>query len=316
MKLYKTKLKTSLSICFATVLLAACGESDLDERFRGKIDEAKSQSSAAPTDENAAQAEPGVVVSDTGELATIDGVDYDLIFSDEFTGTELDASKWNTAYQWGTDLVINEEEQYYVNTQDDPDFGYDPFYFDGDALVITASETPAELSDKANGQSYLSGVITSTAKFTATYGYFEMRAKMPEGFGLWSAFWMLGADYVDLKPQLFVVEHDGGKPDSVFHNYNYHDADDNLHSPGQWEASAENVTTEFHTYGVRWEDQVLEFYVDGEAKYRVEGENVSSQAMYLIANLAVGGTWPGSPQSTTQFPAELTIDYIRAYTKR
>ncbi len=311
MKLYKINTNTSLSICLASFLLVACGDSDLDDRFRGKLNEIEAESSIASAEEV-----PGVTVSESGELATIDGAPYDKIFGDEFTGTVLDASKWNSGYQWGADLIINEEEQYYVNSQDDPEFGYEPFYFDGDALIITASETPAELSDKANGQSYLSGSITSTAKFTTTYGYLEMRAKMPEGFGLWSSFWMLGADYVDLKPQLFVVEHDGGKPDSVFHNYNYHDEDDNLRSPGQWEASAGNVTTEFHTYGIRWEEQLLEFYVDGVAKYRIEGENVSSQAMYLIANLAVGGTWPGSPQSSTQFPAELHIDYIRAYAKR
>ena len=332
MKLINTNINTRLSICLATVLLAACGESDLDDRFRSKIEEAKEQSVAGTVDETVAETidetpdstdqEPtgapvsDVLVSEAGDIVTIEDATYDKIFGDEFTGTSLDATKWNMGYQWGSDLIINEEEQHYVNTLDDPDFGYDPFYFDGDALVITAIETPAELSDKANGQSYLSGAITSSAKFTTTYGYIKMRAKMPEGFGLWSGFWMLGAEFVDLKPQLFVVEHDGGKPNSVFHNYNYHDEDGNLRSPGQWEVSAEDATTEFHTYGVRWEEQLLTFYVDGMPKYRIEGENVSSQAMYLIANLAVGGVWPGSPQSTTQFPAELHIDYIRAYTRR
>jgi len=333
MKYSITSMNTSLSICLATFLLVSCGgSSDLDNRFRGKIEAAKASDAAlaenseggettdtSEGEDNTEQTnEPirDVVVSADGQVVTIDGADYDLIFGDEFTGTAIDATKWNTSYQWGADFVINEEEQYYVSTLDDPDFGYDPFYFDGDALVITAVETPAELSEKANGQSYLSGSITSAAKFTTTYGYVEMRAKMPEGFGLWSGFWMLGADFVDLKPQLFVAEHDGGKPDSVFHNYNYHDADGNLRSPGQWEVSAAGVTTDFHTYGVQWEEQLLVFYIDGLPKYRIEGENVSSQAMYLIANLAVGGTWPGSPQSTTTFPAELSIDYIRAYSKR
>lgn len=324
MKLSKTSMNTSLSICLATLVLTGCGESDLDERFRSKIEQAKEQSMAEPVNETSDSTEPeptgtpptDVTVSDSGEVVTIEGASYDKVFGDEFTGSALDATKWNTGYQWGSDLVINEEEQYYVNTLDDPDFGYDPFYFDGDALIITATETPAELSEKANGQSYLSGAITSTAKFTTTYGYIEMRAKMPEGFGLWSGFWMLGADFIDLKPQLFVVEHNGGKPNSVFHNYNYHDADGNLRSPGQWEVSVDTVTTDFHTYGVRWEEQLLVFYVDGMPKYRIEGENVSSQAMYLIANLAVGGVWPGSPQSSTQFPTALHIDYIRAYSKR
>ncbi len=329
MKLYKTNMKASLSICLAALMLIACGDSDLDDRFRGKLNDVKEQAEADPADEIPGSVLPetdtapstdvpstDVLVSDAGEVVTIEAVSYDKIFGDEFTGTSLDATKWNTAYQWGSDLVINEEEQYYVDSLVDPDFGFDPFSFDGDALIITATETPAELSNRANGQSYLSGAITSATKFTTTYGYIEMRAKMPEGFGLWSGFWMLGADFVDLKPQLFIAEHDGGKPNSVFHNYNYHDAEGNLRSPGQWEVSTENATTEFHTYGVRWEEQLLVFYIDGMPKYRIEGENVASQAMYLIANLAVGGVWPGSPQSSTQFPTELHIDYIRAYSKR
>ncbi len=345
MNLSNIRIKTGFLICVSSMILVACGESDLDTRFKNKIEAAKAdsetteQNQTPTTTENETESEPetnetvpetnetetvpetnatlpNVVITSDGEVANIDGMPYDKIFGDEFRGTEIDASKWNTSYQWGSDLVINEEEQYYVDTLESPDFGYDPFQFDGESLIITASETPAELSEKANGQSYLSGAITSSAKFTTTYGYIEMRAKMPAGYGLWSGFWMLGAEFVDLKPQLFIMEHDGGRPNSVFHNYNYHDTDGNLRSPGQWEVSAENATTEFHTYGVRWDEQVLVYYVDGVPKYRIEGENVSRQAMYLIANLAVGGVWPGSPQSSTEFPSELHIDYIRAYRKR
>ncbi len=334
MKFSNFRFNTTLLLCIGAVMLSACGDNDLDNRFRNKLEQARSEQAEAANGESAEQSEqseqseqgagtdendvetPDVQVSDSGEEVTIDGMVYDKIFGDEFTGSSVDASKWNTAYQWGADLVINEEEQYYVNIQDDPDFGYDPFRFDGDSLIITADSTPTDLLENANSQSYLSGVLTSNAKFTTTYGYLEMRAMMPAGAGLWSGFWLLGAEFVDLKPQLFVAEHDGGRPESVFHNYNYHDTEGNLRSPGQWEVSGENLTTEFHTYGVQWDEQLLVFYVDGMPKYRIEGENVSRQDMYLILNLAVGGVWPGAPDGATVFPAELHIDYVRAYRKR
>jgi len=146
-----------------------------------------------------------------------------------------------------------------------------------------------------------------------TFGYVEARVDFPAGTGLWPAFWMLSSEFVGIKPQLFIAEVDGAEPASVFHNYNYHDAEGNLRSPGQWQVTHDDFSEGFHTVGVSWKAEELLFYIDGEARYRIIGENVSTQAMYLIANLAVGGIWTGAPDSTTTFPAELKIDYIRAY---
>ena len=75
--------------------------------------------------------------------------DYALVFSDEFNNVSLDTSKWNTSFLWGADLFINGEEQYYVDVINDPDFGFNPFTFDGEHLTISTIETPDELSVKA-----------------------------------------------------------------------------------------------------------------------------------------------------------------------
>jgi len=75
----------------------------------------------------------------------------------------------------------------------------------------------------------------------------------------------------------------------------------------------EEFSEGFHTFGLSWKPEELLFYVDGVPRYRIIGENVSSQAMYLIVNLAIGGIWTGDPDATTAFPSELKIDYIRAY---
>ena len=341
------KYISAYSAVVFSVLISSCSDSDLKQLHKDELDAARraseetnigqaatGQSSAsgqgATGQSSSGQAETDQVETDQaanvaectdniGELAISPspaGVDlsaYELIFNDEFNNRKLDNTKWKTAYQWGADLTINDELQYYVDSLNAPDFGFSPFSLDCNTLTITAIETPADMSVRANGKSYLSGVVTSAGNFDMTYGYIEARASVPAGTGLWPAFWMLSREFIDLKPQLFIMEADGGKTDSVFHNYNYHDTNGNLRSAGQWEVQQDDLSKGFHTYAVSWNKEELVFYIDGQPRYRIIGENVSSQAMYLVVNLAVGGVWTGSPDSTTTLPAEYKIDYIRAY---
>lgn len=240
---------------------------------------------------------------------------YELVFSDEFNTGSLDLSKWNTAYLWGPNLVINQEEQYYVDVANDPGFGYNPFVLDGETLTIRSIPTPDHLLSKANGQPYLSGVITSYDAFKMTYGYVEARLKMPYGRGLWSAFWLLNAYYVDAKPEIDIVEHIGHDLDALFHTYHYYDADGTLHSTESQPSTGVDFTSEYRTYAVEWQPGSLIYYIDGVERHRISDPKVSSQEMYIIANQALGGWWPGSPDATTQFPGDFKIDYIRAYTR-
>lgn len=241
--------------------------------------------------------------------------DYELVFSEEFKGAELDASKWNTAYLWGSDLFINSEEQYYVDILRRPDFGYNPFVLNGETLTIRSIETPAALKTQALNQPYLSGVITSYDAFKFTYGYVEARVRMPRGRGYWAALWLLNAYYVERKPEIDIVEHIGHEQDRVYHTYHYFDSNDELRSTDSLESAGDDYTADFHTFGVEWKPGVLIYYIDGVEQHRIIDPNVSSQEMYIIANTAVGGWWPGSPDATTPFPGEYEIDYIRAYQK-
>jgi Ca2+-binding RTX toxin-like protein len=69
----------------------------------------------------------------------------------------------------------------------------------------------------------------------------------------------------------------------------------------------------FHTYGVDWEPDFITWYVDGQQVFQTATPADMNKPMYMIANLAVGGDWPGSPDGSTTFPATMQIDYIRAY---
>ena len=290
-------------LILASIALTSCGESDLveqQERQLGIARHAAAQAEIAAA--NPEQTEKGVDLSS-----------YNLVFSDEFQSDVLDSSKWNTALTWGPDLVVYNQMQYYVDVQNNSEFGYNPFILDGEVLTISAVETPDELRSAANEQPWLSGVLTTANKFDFTYGYVEARLDPQAGRGLWPAFWMLSTEFENLKPEVYVMENDGSRPGSIFHNYNYTDLDGNLRTPGQWEVTSEEFSEGFQKVGVAWSPQELLFYINDVPRYRIVGENVSSQNMYLILSLAIGGLWPGAPDGTTPVPAELLIDYVRVY---
>src|SRR5262249_36388869 len=70
----------------------------------------------------------------------------------------------------------------------------DPFAIDRGVLEIIAHPTPMNVIMGAEDYPYVSGLISTKPSFSQTYGYFEMRAELPQGKGLWPAFWMLPTD--------------------------------------------------------------------------------------------------------------------------
>ncbi len=275
---------------------------------------------------------------------------YDLVFNDEFSGSTLDSSKWNTGLLWGPYLPINGEQQLYVDTLGiNQGYTHTPFELTGSSLIIRATPTsgsvqppprPAENDPiwddydeyRYNGPSsegpgynsndvdYLSGIITSNESFNMTHGYVEARVKLPPGRGLWPAFWLLTKHYVEDVPEIDVMEFLGQNTDTVYHTYHYFEPQNNWAkiSTPTYETSHPDWTQYFHTFGMAWSPREIVWYVDGVETRRITDSEykISKQSMYILANLAVGGSWPGEPDSTTPFPAEYEIDYIRAYKKK
>jgi len=167
---------------------------------------------------------------------------------------------------------------------------------------------------------YLSGIITSYGTFKMTHGYVETRAKLPAGRGLWPAFWLLPTHYVEDVPEIDVMEFLGQDVDRLYQTYHYFDIADGWRkvSTPSFPVYSTDWTQEFHTYGMAWGPTEIIWYVDGVETHRITEADykISGQPMYLIANLAVGGNWPGTPDENTVFPAEFEIDYIRAYKRK
>jgi len=288
------------------LILSACGESDLIELQERELDDAR-EAAASVEEPATGAADPGQGIDDPINQR-IDLTQYDLVFADDFRGSRIDPVKWNTALDWGPDLVIHNQMQYYVDTLATPDFGVDPFTFSGEELVISATQTPENLRAAANEQTWLSGVLTSAEKFEFSYGYVEARIDLPNARGAWPSFWMLSSDFIGLKPEVYIMEQDGAYPHSVFFNYNYLDEQGTRR-----ELVSEELAEGFHQYGVAWSPNELLFYVDRVPRYRIVGDAVASQEMYLILNLAMGGIWSGAPDATSGSQVDMVVDYVRAF---
>lgn len=243
---------------------------------------------------------------------------YDLLWSDEFTGGVLDEAKWN--YEPHEPGWTNNELQEYTTSTDNV------FLRDG-KLVIKAVK-----SDKNGKDYYTSGKVTGQNKTDFTYGKVVVSAKVPEGKGLWPAIWMM--------PQ--VQEHYGEWPkcgeidimevlgDDVKTAYGtLHYGEPHAETQGTWALTDSSYADSFHEYSVEWEPGEIRWYIDGNLYHTandwftaVKGEDEKpypapfDQPFFVQMNLAVGGDWPGDPDSSTDFDkAEFEIDYVRVYQK-
>ena len=266
--------------------------------------------------------------------------DYDLVFSDEFNGTEVDDTKWNTGLVWGDTRIINGEQQYFVNTQDDPDFGYDPFTFTGESIVINAVPVPDELRENLppvcdeedptglDRCEFLSGALSSHDKFQFIYGYTEGRFKVSGTPGSLSSFYLFhrfpgtGVDFH--APEIDILEYLGenpfGDPDA-FQTYHYGDTATGITRSAPTMSFerpdggfyADN--NEWHTFGVLWEPQLVIWYINGREIKRMFGPQVARQPMNIINYLVAGSAWAPTPDASNPdiFPLQFEADYIRVY---
>lgn len=249
-------------------------------------------------------------------MATFDTTGWKMTFHDEFNAfNRYDGTggTWDTKYWYGR--VKGDEAQIYVDntvtTWDGKNMGLNPFSLNNGVLTIRAQKTdPAQYNDL--GKPYTSGMLSTFPTFSQTYGYFEMRAQLPAGQGMWPAFWMMPADK-SWPPELDVMEMLGHDPYTLYGTA--HSGATGSHTFEGVNLKTPDMTAGFHTYGMEWNAQKITWYFDGQAIGSVATPADLNKPMYMIANLAVGGPWGGYPDSTTKFPGDFKIDYIRAFQK-
>ncbi len=241
-----------------------------------------------------------------------------LTFDDEFNTLSL----WNgTSGTWytnsfgagtggnGFSLSSNGEQEWYINNNYGPTSSITPWTVNNGILTLTAAPASASIQPLIDGYQYTSGEISTAETFSQTYGYFEMRSQLPSGQGIWPAFWLLDANG-QWPPELDVMEMLGNNPSTYYTTVHSNTLSGGYVSQGD---NVVNTSTGYHTYGVDWEPDFITFYFDGQKVYQTATPADMNQPMYMIANLAVGGYWPGMANSTTPLPAQMNIDFIRAY---
>ncbi len=243
--------------------------------------------------------------------------EWKLVWSDEFngpSGSQPDPAKWKIVT--GGDGFGNNELEYYTARSQN-------IYQQDGRLVITARREDYT-GDKNVHRKYTSARIETRGLFEPQYGRMEARMKIPYGQGIWPAFWMLGGNFDQVGwpncGEIDIMENIGNER-SIVHG--------TLHGPGySGDApltgaytlpNGARVSDDYHIYALEWEPAAIRFYIDGtlyetRTPKDVPGKQwVFNHPFFVLFDLAVGGEWPGPPDSTTVFPATMLVDYVRIY---
>lgn len=241
----------------------------------------------------------------------IDLSKYKLTFSDEFDKMDISRAgpntKWTAHTPWGGDFGD-------ATFKDPGPSG--PFRIENGKLLITASrDTEGRWS---------SGLISSVDKsgngFAQKYGYFEIRAKLPPGKGLWPAFWLNtynsdGPHSAGIEVDVF--EHYGQFPAGFrvqIHIWPKPENDERDKERGHVvDMPAGSLYNEYHTYGVDVSPEYIRIYLDGVEKWSYPTPSEHKGRLAVLSNLALGGGWPIEDAPS---PSTMYIDYIRAYERK
>ncbi|MDA7571911.1 DUF5011 domain-containing protein [Porticoccaceae bacterium] len=242
---------------------------------------------------------------------------YSLTWSDEFNGSEINTDNWG--YDIGGSGWGNNELQYHTNRN---------AYLKDGLLVLRAQQ------ESYGGRSYTSSRLKTQGKQNFKYGRIDVRARLPEGAGIWPALWMLGKNITDVgwpkSGEIDIMEMVGGNSPQDNHPDGDRTAVGTMHwnnnglngsyspvSTGGYRKLSTSLSEEFHVFSIQWDVNGIGWYVD-DVRYSYKTINSTQpfrEEFFFIMNIAVGGNWPGSPNSSTEFPQRMVVDYVRVFQK-
>jgi beta-glucanase (GH16 family) len=246
-----------------------------------------------------------------------------LIWADEFNGTTVDLTKWQSISGNGCPSLCgfgNGEAQRY-----DPNQATIVKEGTNSYLNIQAKYEP---NSQFPQQPYSSAKLTTQGKYAVKYGRIEARMKLSTGMGAWPAFWMLPAGTANwpYTGEIDIMEAKHRNPKSIDGTIHYDGG--GYHYTGRSFTSPTDLSTEFHVYAVEWGPNIIKWFIDGNLFHTATpnttvngGWPFNDQEFYIILNLAVGSL--GTPYTSVNgagvepvpgdFPAKLQVDYVRVY---
>jgi len=255
-------------------------------------------------------------IAPPAEMPIADYEGYRLVWHDEFDGNSINKENWTYdigGWGWG-----NGEAEYYTGRPENS-------RVENGLLVIEAR------FERFENSYYTSARLKSQGLQEFQYGRIEARTKVPSGAGLWPAFWMLGSNFESsfdenganksnwpFVGEIDIMEYIGREPNLIFgtaHGPGYSGA----LGLGRWNRQDYPIANEFHTYAIEWNYEGITWFYDGEPYFTLEREAVGDREwvfdheFFIILNLAVGGTFPGTIALDTKFPTNYYVDYVRVY---
>ena len=247
---------------------------------------------------------------------------FELTFEDTFDGEQLDSTKWTTKKYWNNDH----------------DYIRQGGFWDPEQITVSDGTLKITTEYKENGKygpGYYTGMLNTKGLFEQTHGYFEIRCILPKAEGMWSAFWMLCDSMADVT--------DGGRNGAeidIYESANYQDwkvrnsvshavhvdgYGSDLKSEGQGSTLANRPYDEFNTYGLEWNEEEYIFYVNGRVAARTSFQGTPMVPEFMIISCEVGGSggvagdsWAGNMANNKEgtLPAQMTVEYVRAYASK
>lgn len=242
---------------------------------------------------------------------------WKLKWADEFEKETIDTNNWTLqVVKAGT---FNEEWQRYTNSNKNA-------YIENNNLVIKAIHE----SDKHGSNQYTSARLHTANKQSWKYGKIAARIKLPQGKGIWPAFWMLGANIDENGGdtpwpecgEIDILELYGTKDDGLIES-NVHYADSSgshaMMGATSFKLNKGKFADEFHVFELEWDENQLTWFVDGKqfAEMDISLDELTElhKKYFVLFNIAVGGTHAGRPDDTTNFPQLMYVDWVRVYEK-
>jgi beta-glucanase (GH16 family) len=231
------------------------------------------------------------------------------VFADEFNGSALDLAKWEVMIGDGCSYGLcgwgNNELQSYQAAN---------ATVGGGLLTITAKK------ERVGSKSYTSTRLITQGKHEWTYGFFEIRAKLPCGQGTWPAIWMLNREVIwPAGGELDIMEHIGREPGRVLSSV--HTATGHGANPAGAGRQVPGACTAFHDYQMHWTADTVRFGIDGVMHFEYKNPRSGPERwpfdkpQFLILNIAVGGDLGGAVDDTVS-PVSMEIEHVRVYQRR
>jgi beta-glucanase (GH16 family) len=261
----------------------------------------------------------GTIITEDGSYLSTDNTGYStpsaypgysLVWSDEFSGNNLDQNTWNQELGNGSGGWGNNELESYTSSP------RNVFVSNGNLIIEARRETIGAFN-------YSSARLTTQDKKAFKFGRIDIRAKLPVGKGIWPALWMLGSNISSAGwpscGEIDIMELIGINPSTVYGTLHWSNGGLHASKGSSKQLLSGDYSKEFHVFSIIWVQNSIQWLIDDQKYLEVSVSDVGATNypfnadQFFIFNVAVGGNWPGAPDNTTEFPERMFVDYVRVF---